>query len=353
MADGRPFSSWVPMRRTSSHGRTSSIRTIGASAGLPRRESLATAMAQSAPRRTLTVMDNVIEVSGLRKTYGSLVAVQDVSFSVRRGEIFGVLGPNGAGKTTTVESIAGLRRPNAGAIRVLGLDPERDGRQLRQRLGVQLQQATLPDRLKVWEALELFASFYQAPADWRRLVEEWDLTEKENASFASLSGGQRQRLFIALALVGDPEVVILDELTSGLDPQARRATWELVRAVRDAGTTVVLVTHFMDEAERLCDRLAIIDEGRIVASGSPRDLIDGIGVEPHVRFTAHGSDLGARRYFHTSRRSVSSERGATQTPTCRHLRTAWPVRVGCIDALGAALVVAAGLLGRDGVKRPR
>jgi len=218
-------------------------------------------------------MDDVIEVSGLRKTYGSLVAVDDLSFSIRAGEIFGVLGPNGAGKTTTVESIAGLRRPDAGTVRVLGLDPVADGPTLRQRLGVQLQQATLPDRLKVWEALELFASLYEAPADWRRLIEQWDLTEKRNATFASLSGGQRQRLFIALALVGDPEVVILDELTSGLDPQARRDTWEMIRAVRDAGTTVVLVTHFMDEAERLCDRLAIIDGGRIVAQGPPRDLI--------------------------------------------------------------------------------
>jgi len=237
-------------------------------------------------------VDDLIEVSGLRKTYGSVVAVEDVSFSVRPGEIFGILGPNGAGKTTTVESIAGLRRPDAGTVRVLGLDPERDGRQLRQRLGVQLQQATLPERLKVWEALELFASFYEAPADWRQLLGRWDLTEKRNASFASLSGGQRQRLFIALALVGDPEVVILDELTSGLDPQARRATWELVRAVRDAGTTVVLVTHFMDEAERLCDRLAIIDEGLIVTQGTPQDLITELDVESRVRFTANGAALG-------------------------------------------------------------
>jgi ABC-2 type transport system ATP-binding protein len=237
-------------------------------------------------------VDNVIEVQGLRKSYGSVVAVDDVSFRVRPGEIFGILGPNGAGKTTTVESIAGLRRPDAGTVRVLGLDPWRDGRALRQRLGVQLQQATLPDRLRVGEALELFASFYEAPADWRRLLEEWDLTDKRDESFAGLSGGQRQRLFIALALVGDPEVVILDELTSGLDPQARRATWDLVRAVRDAGTTVVLVTHFMDEAERLCDRLAVVDQGRIVAEGSPRDLIDALAVEPSVRFTADGLDLG-------------------------------------------------------------
>jgi ABC-2 type transport system ATP-binding protein len=237
-------------------------------------------------------MHDVIEVSGLRKTYGPVVAVGDVSFSVRAGEIFGILGPNGAGKTTTVESIAGLRRPDAGSVRVLGLDPVHDGRRLRQRVGVQLQQATLPDRLKVREALELFASFYDAPGDWRRLVDQWGLSEKRNASFASLSGGQRQRLFIALALVGNPEVVILDELTSGLDPQARRATWELVRAVRDAGTTVVLVTHFMDEAERLCDRLAVVDEGRVVAEGSPRALIAGLGMEARVRFTAERLELG-------------------------------------------------------------
>jgi ABC-2 type transport system ATP-binding protein len=237
-------------------------------------------------------VDNVIEVRGLHKSYGSVVAVDGVSFDVRGGEIFGILGPNGAGKTTTVESIAGLRRPDAGTISILGLDPQRDGRRLRQRVGVQLQQAVLPDRLKVGEALQLFASFYESPADWRRLLEQWDLTEKRYATFAGLSGGQRQRLFIALALVGAPEVVILDELTSGLDPQARRATWRLIRDVRDAGTTVVLVTHFMDEAERLCDRLAVIDEGHVVAHGSPRDLIGALAVQARVRFTANGSDLG-------------------------------------------------------------
>ena len=237
-------------------------------------------------------MEHVIEVSGLRKTYGAVVAVDEVSFSVRRGEIFGILGPNGAGKTTTVESIAGLRRPDGGAVRMLGLDPQRDGRSLRQLVGVQLQQATLPERLKVWEALDLFASFYERPADWQGLMEQWGLTAKRNATFASLSGGQRQRLFIALALVGKPQIVILDELTSGLDPQARRATWELVRAVRDAGTTVVLVTHFMDEAEWLCDRLAVIDDGRIVAQGSPNELVADLAAEPRVRFAANGSELG-------------------------------------------------------------
>jgi len=235
--------------------------------------------------------EHVIEVGGLRKAYGAVVAVDDVSFNVRRGEIFGILGPNGAGKTTTVECLAGLRRPDGGTVRVLGLDPQKDSRRLRQRLGVQLQQATLPERLKVWEAVELFASFYERPVDCRHLMEQWGLSGKCNAVFASLSGGQRQRLFIALALVGDPEVVILDELTSGLDPQARRATWDLVRAVSDAGTTVVLVTHLMDEAERLCGRLAIVDGGRIVAQGSPGELVSAVDVESRIRFTANGSEL--------------------------------------------------------------
>ncbi|CAN5189078.1 ABC transporter ATP-binding protein [soil metagenome] len=236
-------------------------------------------------------MENVIEVSGLRKSYGPVVAVDEVSFTVRQGEIFGIVGPNGAGKTTTVESVAGLRRPDCGHVRVLGLDPQRDGRQLRQRVGVQLQQATLPERLKVREALDLFASFYERPVDWQRLMEQWGLADKRNAAFASLSGGQRQRLFIALAMVGEPEVVILDELTSGLDPQARRTTWELVRSVRDAGTTVVLVTHFMEEAERLCDRVAIIDAGRIVEQGSPKELVAALALQSRIRFSANGSEL--------------------------------------------------------------
>jgi len=233
----------------------------------------------------LTV-DAVIEVDGLRKTYGTTVAVDDLSFSVGRGEIFGILGPNGAGKTTTVESLAGLRRPDRGRVRVLGLDPQAQGRELRQRIGLQLQQAALPERIRVREAVELFASFYRRPLDGTELLERWGLADKGNAAFASLSGGQRQRLFIALALVGDPELVILDELTAGLDPQARRVTWELVAAIRAAGTTVVLVTHLMDEAERLCDRVAIIDEGRIVAQGTPAELIRPLATGAQVRFSA-------------------------------------------------------------------
>ena len=203
----------------------------------------------------------VIEVSDLRKRYGERVAVDGVSFTVEEGEIFGILGPNGAGKTTTVECIAGLRTPDTGEITVLGLDPQRDGAQLRHRLGMQLQESQLPDKLKVGEAVRLYASFYSDPADWRALLAELGLADKENARFGKLSGGQKQRLSIALALVGNPRVAVLDELTTGLDPQARRDTWDLIEQVRARGVTVVLVTHFMDEAERLCDRVALIDAG--------------------------------------------------------------------------------------------
>ncbi len=229
--------------------------------------------------------DVVIQVEHLRKAYGPVVAVDDVSFEVRQGEIFGIVGPNGAGKTTAVECMTGMRAPDGGTIEVLGLDPRNRGNELRRRVGVQLQQAALPDRIKVWEALDLYASFYRAPADWRKLMEEWGLSEKKNTAFANLSGGQKQRLFVALALLNDPEIVFLDELTSGLDPQARRASWDLVRGVREAGETVVLVTHFMDEAERLCDRVAIIDRGKVVAIDSPQALIRNLSAENSLRFT--------------------------------------------------------------------
>jgi ABC-2 type transport system ATP-binding protein len=230
-------------------------------------------------------MEQVIQAAHLRKVYGSHVAVEDISFEVNRGEIFGILGPNGAGKTTTVEMVMGLRQPNGGSVNVLGLDPQRQGRALREIIGVQLQQAALPDRLKVWEALDLFASFYVKSVDWEKLLQDWGLTEKRNTAFGKLSGGQKQRVFIALALVNDPEVVFLDELTTGLDPQARRHTWDLVRAVRDRGKTVVLVTHFMDEAENLCDRLAIVDKGHIVALDTPQELIRKLQGESQVHFT--------------------------------------------------------------------
>jgi ABC-2 type transport system ATP-binding protein len=219
-------------------------------------------------------MRAVIQVSGVRKTYGATVAVDEVSFEVNDGEIFGLIGPNGAGKTTTMECIEGLRTPERGTISVLGLDPFRQVYKLQDRIGVQLQQAQLQKRIKVWEAVDLWASLYQKKAiDGERLLEQLGLADKRNAWFMNLSGGQKQRLFIALALINDPEVVFLDELTTGLDPQARRAIWELVRGIRERGKTVFLTTHLMEEAERLCDRVAIIEHGRIIDIDSPERLV--------------------------------------------------------------------------------
>jgi ABC-2 type transport system ATP-binding protein len=215
----------------------------------------------------------VIRVSGIRKTYGRTVAVDDVSFEVAEGEIFGLIGPNGAGKTTTLECIEGLRTPDTGSISVLVLDPFHDVYKLQNRIGVQLQEAQLQKRIKVWEAVDLWASLYPKPVDGERLLDQLGLTDKRNAWFMTLSGGQKQRLFIALALINDPELVFLDELTTGLDPQARRAIWDLVRGIRERGKTVFMTTHLMEEAERLCDRVAIIDHGRIVDIDTPGRLV--------------------------------------------------------------------------------
>jgi ABC-2 type transport system ATP-binding protein len=215
----------------------------------------------------------VIQVSGIRKTYGATVAVSEVSFEVGEGEIFGLIGPNGAGKTTTMECVEGVRRPDRGAISILGLDPFRDVYRLQNRIGVQLQQAQLQKRIKVWEAVDLWASLYSTPVDGNRLLEQLGLSNKRDAWFMTLSGGQKQRLFIALALINDPEVVFLDELTTGLDPQSRRAIWDLVRGIRDRGKTVFMTTHLMEEAERLCDRVAIIEHGKIIDMGSPDELV--------------------------------------------------------------------------------
>lgn len=236
-------------------------------------------------------MHPVIDVQHLRKTYGDTIAVADVSFHVAPGEIFGILGPNGAGKTTTVECIQGLREPGAGSISILGIDAIRDRRRLRRRIGAQLQESALPDRIKVWEALDLFSSFESGGTDWRLLMEQWGLTSKANASFASLSGGQRQRLFVALALVNKPEVVFLDELTQGLDPSARHVAWNLIRTIRGQGTTVVLVTHYMDEAEELCDRLMVIDRGRVIDEGTPQELIARSTQGIRVRFSTDEPDI--------------------------------------------------------------
>jgi ABC-2 type transport system ATP-binding protein len=219
-------------------------------------------------------MRPVIQVSGVRKSYGATVAVHGVSFEVNEGEIFGLIGPNGAGKTTTMECIEGLRTPDRGSISVLGLDPFKDVYKLQDRIGVQLQQAQLQKRIKVWEAIDLWVSLYQKKAtDGERLLEQLGLTDKRGAWFMNLSGGQKQRLFIALALINDPEVVFLDELTTGLDPQSRRAIWDLVRDIRERGKTVFLTTHLMEEAERLCDRVAIIEHGRIIDIDRPENLV--------------------------------------------------------------------------------
>jgi ABC-2 type transport system ATP-binding protein len=234
----------------------------------------------------------VLQVDGLIKRYGDHAVVDGVSFEVRRGELFGLLGTNGAGKTTTVEILQGLRRASGGSVEVLGLDPAAAGDRLRRRIGSQLQDAALPARMRVGEALRLFASLHPDPRPLAELAEEWNLGELLGRPFAALSGGERQRLFVALALVGRPEVVFLDELTQNLDPSARRQTWDVVRRIRDRGTTVVLVTHDVEEAERLCDRVVVMHRGRVVADGSPTTIVEALGGAATVRFT--DADLDVR-----------------------------------------------------------
>jgi ABC-2 type transport system ATP-binding protein len=236
-------------------------------------------------------MNTVVQVENLRKSYRATIAVDDISFQVAEGEIFGLLGPNGAGKTTTVECLQGLRLPDAGHMKVLGLDPVTQAQAMRRLIGSQLQEAALPDRMKVWEALDLFSSATAGVSDWQTMMEKWGLTDKRKANFGTLSGGQRQRLLVALALVNNPRLVFLDEMTTGLDPAARRVTWDLIRAMRSRGTTVMLVTHFMDEAEQLCDRVAIVNKGRVAALDSPFGLIASHAGQTKVIFTADGVDL--------------------------------------------------------------
>jgi ABC-2 type transport system ATP-binding protein len=237
-------------------------------------------------------MTTVVEAHRLRKAYGQFTAVEDVSFSVEEGEIFGILGPNGAGKTTTVECLQGLRRADGGQLSVLGHNPLTDAKALRRLIGSQLQESALPDRLKVWEALQLFSSFVPGGPPWEDVLDQWGLSPKRDAAFGNLSGGQQQRLFIALALVNDPRLVFLDEMTTGLDPLSRRSTWDLIRQIRSQGTTVVLVTHFMDEAEHLCDRIAVIDDKTVAAIGTPQGLIARYGGAAEVTFTIGTADLG-------------------------------------------------------------
>ena len=239
-------------------------------------------------------MSSVITVSHLGKRYGRTVAVDDVSLEVFEGEIFGLIGPNGAGKTTTMECVQGHRVADTGAISVLGLDPRRDAGELRQRIGVQHQEAQLQKRIKVWEAVDLWRSLYARTVDADALLARLGLEAKRNAWFMTLSGGQKQRLFIALALIHEPEVVFLDELTTGLDPQARRTIWGLVTAIRDRGTTVFLTTHLMEEAERLCDRVAIIEHGRLIEVGMPDELVRKHCPERTVVFTSDDADVAER-----------------------------------------------------------
>jgi ABC-2 type transport system ATP-binding protein len=229
-------------------------------------------------------MNSIIKVEGLCKAYGATVAVEEVSFEVHQGEIFGMVGPNGAGKTTTIECLEGLRKPDRGQLTVLGVDPQHESHYLHIHAGMQLQQSNLPERMRVWEALDLYSSFYPKASNWEELLVQLGLEEKRNTPFAKLSGGQKQRLFIAMALLPDPELIFLDELTTGLDPQARRTIWDLVRNVRSKGKTILLTTHYMDEAERLCDRVAIIDHGRIVALDTPAELIHCLGGEERLIF---------------------------------------------------------------------
>jgi ABC-2 type transport system ATP-binding protein len=252
----------------------------------------------------------IIHVAAIRKQYGRTVAVDDVSFDVASGEIFGLIGPNGAGKTTTMECVEGLRAPDRGVVSMLGLDPRRHRTRLQDRVGVQLQEAQLQKRIKVREAVAFWASLYRTPLDGDRLIEQLGLGDKRNAWFMTLSGGQKQRLFIALALINDPEVVCLDELTTGLDPQARLAIWELVRGVRQRGKTVLLTTHLMEEAERLCDRVAIIDHGRTIDVGTPADLVRRHCPERAVVLST--DDPGAAEAFRAIPQVLSVDRQGAQ-----------------------------------------
>jgi ABC-2 type transport system ATP-binding protein len=233
-------------------------------------------------------VNTAVEIEHLRKTYGALVAVDDVSLSIGDGEIFGILGPNGAGKTTTLECVTGLRAPDSGTIRLLGLDPGADQTEIHRVVGVQLQASAQPDKLRVGEILQMYRSFYRHPADVGELIEALGLGAKLKAYYRSLSGGQRQRLSVALALIGRPKIAVLDEMTTGLDPQARRETWRYIEAIRDHGSTILLVTHFMEEAERLCDRVALIDRGRIIALDTPAGLAERARGGRNVRFLPSG-----------------------------------------------------------------
>jgi ABC-2 type transport system ATP-binding protein len=234
-------------------------------------------------------MNSIIEVKNLSKTYGSVIAVDHINFEVLEGEIFGIVGPNGAGKTTTIECLEGLRKPDQGEISVLGVDPDKENQLIKRKTGMQLQDSNLPHHMKVWEALDLYSSFYENPVNWKDLIAQLGLQEKSNTQFPKLSGGQKQRLFVALALLPDPQLIFLDELTTGLDPQARHMIWDLIQEVQSKGKTIVLSTHFMEEAEKLCDRVAILDHGKIVALDTPTKLIKEFSKGERITFRLNGT----------------------------------------------------------------
>jgi ABC-2 type transport system ATP-binding protein len=238
--------------------------------------------------------------------------VDDVSLEVFEGEIFGLIGPNGAGKTTTMECVEGLRKADHGTISVLGLDPRKEALDLQQHIGVQHQEAQLQKRIKVWEAVDLWSGLYPGSVDTEALLATLGLETKRDAWFMTLSGGQKQRLFVALALIHDPDVVFLDELTTGLDPQARRAIWGLIRGIRERGKTVFLTTHLMEEAERLCDRVGIIEHGRLIEMGTPTELVDKHCPERRVVFSTDGNGVDDRLQNVPAVRSVTSD-GSTHT----------------------------------------
>ena len=234
-----------------------------------------------------------LRVTGLRKRFGDVVAVDGLDLTVAAGECFGLLGPNGAGKTTTIEICEGLTPPDEGVVEVLGQRWDRDERALRERLGIQLQETKLAEKLTVEETVRLFRSFYARGREVEDVIGVVQLEEKRSARVGKLSGGQKQRLALACALVGDPELLFLDEPTTGLDPQSRRQLWDLITELKASGRSIVLTTHYMDEAERLCDRVAIVDHGCVIALGTPRELIAGLGAEHVVEFTVTGGADGA------------------------------------------------------------
>jgi ABC-2 type transport system ATP-binding protein len=242
-------------------------------------------------------MNAIVECDHVTKSYGDIIAVNDVSLSIEEGEVFGLVGPNGAGKTTLIEMIESLRSPDSGSIRVLGMDPSKEANRLQEKIGVQLQTTSIQPNIKVKEAIKLFASLYQQPlTNTEELLKTLSLEDKAGSRFKKLSGGLKQRVAIALALVNDPKILFFDELTTGLDPQARRNMWDLVENIKAQGKTIFLTTHYMEEAEKLCDRVGIIDYGKLIALDTPRNLIDNLGAESKVSFNIEDEDIDASKF---------------------------------------------------------